>query len=64
MKCSGNLVDTTINKMKGTPGAAAFSEYLKKVLHEHNVEFTVAPYSALAQVSPPKLSLRSVHNIE
>ena len=35
---------------KGSPTATALSEFLKKVLYQHEVEFTVAPYNALAQV--------------
>ena len=35
----------------GVPTPAALSEFLKKVLYNLKVEFTVAPYSALAQVS-------------
>ena len=35
---------------EGTPTAAALSEFLKKSLHAHDIPFTVAPYSALAQV--------------
>ena len=34
----------------GSPTPAALSEFLKKTLHEHDIPFTVAPYSALAQV--------------
>ena len=35
----------------GSPTPAGLSEFLKKVLHEQDVDFIVAPYSALAQVS-------------
>lgn len=34
----------------GTPTSAALSNFLKKTLHKHGIPFTVAPYSALAQV--------------
>ena len=53
------LLGDPAKKLKGTPGAAAYSEYLKRVLHEHNVEFTVAPYSALAQVRPNQIALHA-----
>ncbi|KAL8929122.1 MAG: hypothetical protein Q9172_000665 [Xanthocarpia lactea] len=35
----------------GTPTPAALSEFLKKTLHKHGIPFTVAPYSALAQLA-------------
>lgn len=38
------------NTAVGSPTASALSEFLKKVLYQHGIEFTVAPYSALAQV--------------
>lgn len=41
----------------GSPTAAALSEFFKKILHEHEVPFTVAPYSALAQVRRDPSSL-------
>ncbi|MCJ1288797.1 hypothetical protein MMC34_000326 [Xylographa carneopallida] len=38
-------------KAAGVPTSAALSEFLKKVLYDLKVEFTVAPYSALAQLA-------------
>ncbi|MCJ1403727.1 hypothetical protein MMC11_006950 [Xylographa trunciseda] len=38
-------------KAAGVPTPAALSEFLKKVLYDLKVEFTVAPYSALAQLA-------------
>ncbi|MCJ1317213.1 hypothetical protein MMC15_002536 [Xylographa vitiligo] len=38
-------------KAAGVPTSAALSEFLKKVLYDSKVEFTVAPYSALAQLA-------------
>ncbi|KAA6408456.1 MAG: hypothetical protein FRX48_07538 [Lasallia pustulata] len=35
----------------GSPTAAALSEFFKKVLYQRRIEFTVAPYSALAQLA-------------
>lgn len=40
------------NTAVGSPTASALSEFLKKVLYQHKIEFSVAPYSALAQVCP------------
>lgn len=34
----------------GSPTPAALTTFLKKILHEHDIPFTVAPFSALAQV--------------
>lgn len=39
-----------IDEVKGFPTPAALFGFLKKILHEHEIPFTVAPYSALAQV--------------
>ncbi|KAL8995584.1 MAG: hypothetical protein Q9169_004695 [Polycauliona sp. 2 TL-2023] len=38
-------------RTSGAPTAAALSEFLKKTLHKHGFPFTVAPYSALAQLA-------------
>ncbi|MCJ1281580.1 hypothetical protein MMC26_000900 [Xylographa opegraphella] len=38
-------------KAAGVPTSAALSEFLKKVLYDLKVEFTVAPYSAFAQLA-------------
>lgn len=38
------------NLFQGVPTPSMLSEFLKMVLHKHRIEFTVAPYSALAQV--------------
>ncbi|KAI4086299.1 MAG: hypothetical protein LQ344_007668, partial [Seirophora lacunosa] len=38
-------------RTSGTPTPAALSSFLKKVLHKHGIPFTVAPYSALAQLA-------------
>ncbi|KAL8842147.1 MAG: hypothetical protein Q9176_002840 [Flavoplaca citrina] len=35
----------------GAPTPQALAEYLKKTLHKHGIPFTVAPYSALAQLA-------------
>ena len=40
-----------LNDYKGIPDAASLVDFLKRVLHDCQVEFTVAPFSALAQVS-------------
>ena len=40
-------------RIVGSPTPEALAEFLKKVLHEAKAEFTVAPYSALAQVQFP-----------
>lgn len=34
----------------GSPTPVALSSFLKKILHENDIPFTVAPFSALAQV--------------
>lgn len=34
----------------GSPTPAALTAFLKKILHENEIPFTVAPFSALAQV--------------
>lgn len=46
----GEQVKLAFDKGLGVSDTAIVSEMLKKILHEHNVPFTVAPYSALAQV--------------
>ena len=46
----GEQVKLAFDKGLGVSDAAIVSEMLKKILHERNVPFTVAPYSALAQV--------------
>lgn len=46
----GEQVKPAFDKGLGVSDTAIVSEMLKKILHEHNVPFTVAPYSALAQV--------------
>ncbi|KAL8683777.1 MAG: hypothetical protein Q9186_000263 [Xanthomendoza sp. 1 TL-2023] len=38
-------------KISGAPTPAELSEFLKKTLHKHGIPFTVAPYSALAQLA-------------
>ncbi|KAL8930589.1 MAG: hypothetical protein Q9208_000459 [Pyrenodesmia sp. 3 TL-2023] len=38
-------------RKSGTPTSAALSGFLKRVLHKHGLAFTVAPYSALAQLA-------------
>ncbi|CAO1599130.1 hypothetical protein XANCAGTX0491_002873 [Xanthoria calcicola] len=38
-------------RSSGAPNSAALSDFLKKVLYKHGVSFTVAPYSALAQLA-------------
>ncbi|KAL8914238.1 MAG: hypothetical protein Q9171_001109 [Xanthocarpia ochracea] len=38
-------------RSSGTPTPAGLSEFLKKTLHKHGIPFTVAPYSALAQLA-------------
>ncbi|KAL8908916.1 MAG: hypothetical protein Q9207_000492 [Kuettlingeria erythrocarpa] len=38
-------------RKSGTPTSAALSGFLKGVLHKHGLPFTVAPYSALAQLA-------------
>lgn len=38
------------NFFQGVPTSSMLSEFLKMVLHKHRIEFTVAPYSSLAQV--------------
>ncbi|KAL8735967.1 MAG: hypothetical protein Q9166_000529 [cf. Caloplaca sp. 2 TL-2023] len=38
-------------KTSGAPTPAALSEFLKKILHQNGIPFTVAPYSALAQLA-------------
>ncbi|KAI4289561.1 MAG: hypothetical protein L6R35_001173 [Caloplaca aegaea] len=38
-------------RTSGTPTPAALSSFLKKLLHNHGIPFTVAPYSALAQLA-------------
>ncbi|KAI4192530.1 MAG: hypothetical protein LQ346_004272, partial [Caloplaca aetnensis] len=38
-------------RKSGTPTSAALSGFLKRVLHKHGLPFTVAPYSALAQLA-------------
>ncbi|KAI4260601.1 MAG: hypothetical protein LQ352_000162 [Teloschistes flavicans] len=38
-------------KTSGNPTPAALAEFLKRTLHKHGVLFTVAPYSALAQLA-------------
>ena len=46
----GDQVKLAFDKGLGVSDTAMVSEMLKKILHERNVPFTVAPYSALAQV--------------
>lgn len=46
----GEQVKLAFDKGLGVSDTAIVSEMLKKILHERNVPFTVAPYSALAQV--------------
>ena len=46
----GDQVKLAFDKGLGVSDTTLVSEMLKKILHEHNVPFTVAPYSALAQV--------------
>ncbi|KAL8974722.1 MAG: hypothetical protein Q9197_001053 [Variospora fuerteventurae] len=38
-------------RTSGTPTPTALSSFLKKLLHNHGIPFTVAPYSALAQLA-------------
>ncbi|KAL8874440.1 MAG: hypothetical protein Q9174_000233 [Haloplaca sp. 1 TL-2023] len=38
-------------RTSGTPTPAALSTFLKKILHKNGIPFTVAPYSALAQLA-------------
>ncbi|KAL8710079.1 MAG: hypothetical protein Q9220_005351 [cf. Caloplaca sp. 1 TL-2023] len=40
-----------IFKSSGNPTSAALSEWLKKLLYTNNIPFTVAPYSAIAQLA-------------
>ncbi|KAL9612503.1 MAG: hypothetical protein Q9167_002888 [Letrouitia subvulpina] len=52
-------------KRSGSPNSVALVEFLKKILYEQNVTFTVAPYSALAQFvdavyGPPELFLYGI----
>ncbi|KAI4261954.1 MAG: hypothetical protein L6R42_002863 [Xanthoria sp. 1 TBL-2021] len=44
----GNLA---LMDVLGAPTSAALSEFLKKVLYKNGIPFTVAPYSALAQLA-------------
>ncbi|KAL8655164.1 MAG: hypothetical protein Q9226_003157 [Calogaya cf. arnoldii] len=48
-----NKADQAIQffRSSGAPTAVALSEFLKKTLHKHGIPFTVAPYSALAQLA-------------
>ena len=46
----GDQVRLAFDKSLGVSDTAIVSENLKKILEEHQVPFTVAPYSALAQV--------------
>ena len=46
----GEQVKLAFDRGLGVSDTAIVSEMLKKILHERNVPFTVAPYSALAQV--------------
>ncbi len=46
----GDQVKLAFDKSLGVSDTAIVLEMLKKILHERNVPFTVAPYSALAQV--------------
>ncbi|KAL8768917.1 MAG: hypothetical protein Q9209_004972 [Squamulea sp. 1 TL-2023] len=65
-------------RSSGAPTPAALSEFLKKALHKQGIPFTVAPYSALAQLAyyekhpnpyidaiygPPELFLYGVNKI-
>ncbi|KAL8694482.1 MAG: hypothetical protein Q9218_000895 [Villophora microphyllina] len=38
-------------KSSGAPTPSALAEFLKRTLHKHGIPFTVAPYSALAQLA-------------
>lgn len=44
------LIRRIVNASVGFPTPANLFEFLKKILHEHDIPFTVAPYSAMAQV--------------
>ena len=41
----------------GAPTPAALVPFLKKILHENDIPFIVAPYSSLAQVGSPQSSV-------
>ena len=48
----GDRYSWKIKVILGCPTPVALSKFLKKILHEHHIPFTVAPFSALAQVRP------------